>query len=270
LKLRVMFLLGELHIIIAELAGAVARRSYLGRPGGEYTALREKLAAEYARAGYNGVEAAGLLGTGVALARDVLRGEADRPGRGLAIPPAALYRRALVALTMSLNGEIYVPDDCAARLVELDADEQRLLAEEALAVACRHAAGSREDGPFAAGLARYLVALHALSDSAVPLEKVAGHYGAVLAGRAWDLSAHGDFARKKADVLCLQRPAGRQRVHLRRCGVPAALVLALGRNTWAVQQSDPHAAQPPLDTFLPGVERCLAAYLPAEVRRSAG
>jgi hypothetical protein len=246
-----MFLLGELHVAIAELAGATARRGYLGRSPGDCAALREKLSAEYARAGYSGVEAAALLGVDPDLARAVLRGDAERCGRNLLIPPAALYRRALTVLTMSLDGEAHVPDDCAARVVELGASELHLLAAEV------QAAERREAGPFVAGLARFLAALQALGDGRVPLGKVAAHYGTMLAGAPWDLSSRGEFARRKAAVLRVQRPAGRRRVHLRVCTAPAALVLALGRNTWAVQQSDPRAVQPSLDVFLPGAEGIL-------------
>jgi hypothetical protein len=260
-----MFLLGELHFAIAEIIGAMARRGYLGRSGGDCIAtsarlsagLREKLCAGYARPGYNGAEAAALLGLDEDYVRDLLRDEAEKTGRDLVVTPAALYRRALGLLTMSLDGEIHVPDDCAARLVELGAGELRLLAAETWAAACR------EDSPLVAGLARFLVALRELSGVYIPLGKVADHYGAMLAGSPWDLGSRGDFARKKAGVLRLRCPGGRRRVHLRVCTAPAAQVLALGRNTWAVQQSDPRAAQPSLDVFLPGAEGSLPEMPPA-------
>jgi hypothetical protein len=252
--LPIMFLLGELHVAVAELSGAAARRGHLGRQPGDSIALRDKLAAEHARAGYNGAEAAALLGLGEDYARDLLRDEAQKTGRDLAVPPAVLFRQAATSLTMSLNGELPVPDDCAARLAPLSGGEIRLLAAEMRAAECR------EESPLAAGLARFLEALRLLGDERVPLGRVAAHYGAMLAGSPWDLGYRGKFAgSKKADVLRAQRPAGRQRVHLRICTVPAARVLALGRNTWAVRQRDPRAVPPPLDTFLPGVERRLAA-----------
>lgn len=253
--MQLLLLLGELHLLVAELTGAVARARYLGQPVERLTDLRDRLAAEHARAGYSGREAAELLGVTPAYARRMFP-DAEKEGRTLAIAPARLYREALVYLTMALNNDgdgVRVPDNCAARMVSVNRDDLPILIAEIKTAACRDKTNHR-----LVGLARFLVGLQTVSDSAVPLKNVAALYGAMLSGRPWDMSYRSPLARHKLDVLGITPPPGVQRFHLRIASAPADMVLALGRNTWTVQQSNPRALPPTLNTFLPGIEKRLA------------
>jgi hypothetical protein len=249
------FLLGELRLLIAELTGAAARRAYLGQPSSELAALRDRLTIEHQRVGYTGVEAAALLGLSPSHTRHLLGSKTteNRTGRRLKVAPAVVYRQGVAALTMALSADdgVNVPDNCAARAVQVSGAELSLLAAEMRAAACRD-----KDNPLAVNLARFLAGLELAGDNKVPLGRVAATYGVMLSGAPWDLSSHSPFARLKLDALQVSKP-DKQRIHLQKCAVQAGRVLALGRNTWAVQQDDPHALPPSLDTFLPGIEKRL-------------
>ncbi len=228
--MHVLLLPSELELLIDVLERGVSSSLLLGM-----------FRAELDRDTYSSREAALVLGCSV---RQV-RNRFPAGGRKvLVISRPVLFRAALLRLTMasSPEGKVRVPDGCVARLVNLGREDVRFLNE-----------AIRTSGWSAGGRLSYLGDFFARldGDDVVSLTDVAAHYGRVVDGAPWPLSWKGNPLTRKVDWGVLYVPNGRRGRRLRSVEVRKAEVLALGRNTWVVSQTDDQAEPPPWRAFAP-------------------